>query len=109
MGAMRGLLFATFLLAACGPPPKPILSDKPPPDPQGDEDKSVDVPKARALLERAEEAMKKGDRESMKRLCDQAEPFANDTIREDIRQLYQRADQKVAEKYLPPLVKMAKE
>jgi hypothetical protein len=106
---MRGLLLATVLLVACGPPPKPLLSDKPPPDPQADEDKGVDVPKARALLERAEEAMKKGDRESMERLCTQAEPYANDAIREEIRQLFQRADQKVAEKFLPPLVKMAKE
>ncbi len=100
---------AAVALLACGPPPKTLLADKPPPDPMADEDKGVDVKKARALLERAEEAMKKGDRDGMKRLCDQAEPFANDTIREEIRQLFQRADQKIAEKFLPPLVKMAKE
>lgn len=111
-GAMRRYLQACFaLLIACAPTPKPVVSkaDKiPTADPEIDADKGIDPRKARALLEHAEEALKKKDIVSLKRLTDQADRFANESIREDIRQLLQRADQIVAGDLLPPILELAK-
>ncbi len=110
---MRGLLRAIApvlgcFIVACGPPPKPIVpDDKPVSDDKG-EDKGVDAPRAKAILARAEAALTKKDYEEVRKLCDQADPYADEGIREDIRQLLQRTDGTIAKDLTPPILELAK-
>lgn len=77
-------------------------------DPGIDHDKGVDPNKARKLLARAEVALVKKDIAGVKRLTGQAEPFADEAVREEIRDLLQRADRSVAKEEAPKILELAK-
>lgn len=98
------------LAGACVPPPLPPkkTDDIPLTDPEIDHDRGVDVAKARKLLARGEVALTTGDIVAVKRLCEQADPFADDVVREDIRNLLQRADKAVAKGLSPAVLELAK-
>ncbi len=96
-------------LLACAPPPLPPKKvEHKVADPMIDHDKGVNVDVARKLLARAEDALKQNEIPSVKRLCEQAEPFADESVREEIRSILQRADQRVAKDLSPPILELAK-
>jgi len=107
-----GALAGVCLLGSvgCAPPPLPPKkkAEIALTDPMIDHDKGVDVTTARKLLARAEDALKQNDIPTVKRLCEQAEPFADESVREEIRTILQRADQRVAKDLAPVVLELAK-
>jgi len=97
-------------VSACAPPPLPPRKKAKVQltDPSIDHDRGVDPGKARKLLARAEVALIKRDLASMKRFTEQAEPFADEAVREEIRDLLQRADRSVAKDAAPAILELAK-
>lgn len=113
---MRRLVLAASLALscvfapACGAPPPPpkTSSELPRANPAIDHDGGVDVTTARKLLARAEQELSKKSYKAAKRLIGQAEPFADETVREEIRVLRQKLDETVAAELSPPVLEQAK-
>ncbi len=101
--------FLAFSQFGCAPPP--MVPKKAPlrlGEPEIDQERGVDVGVARKLLERAEQALKNGELPTVKRLCEQARPFGDDDVRETIRNLLQRTDERLAKDLAPAVLELAK-
>ncbi|MBM4357176.1 MAG: hypothetical protein FJ096_03615 [Deltaproteobacteria bacterium] len=106
---LASMVCALLGVGACAAPPLPPkkASDAAASEPWIDHDKGVDVARARQLLGDAERALAKKDHRGAKRSCAQAEPFADDAIREEIRKLLQRVDESIAKELSPPVLEQA--
>ncbi len=105
-----GKLFGSLALVVavgCGPPvvvKQPDLSD----DLMGEEDKNVDVRKARALIDKAVKALRNGKLGAAREELARAEQFADEVKREEIRRVRQSVDETEAKKSIPVISKLAK-
>jgi hypothetical protein len=72
---------------------QPMKIELPESDPAQQEDANVDVPRARASIEKAMTALRAKDLAGVRKHLAEAEPFANDKVREEIRSVRQRADE----------------
>jgi hypothetical protein len=83
---------------------QPMKIDLPEPDVAQQEDANVDVPRARASVEAAMKSMREKDIAGSRKHLDEAEPFANDKVREEIRSVRQRLDEIEAGGRVPPVL-----
>ncbi len=106
---MRGCLFlAAWTLAACGPPPRPIIDPAAPPAAEAIvEDAGVDVARARAILKEARAALEDADFARARKLATDAEPYADEDVREEIRAARQTIDERVAKTEAPKVLELA--
>ncbi|MSP23746.1 MAG: hypothetical protein EXR75_00995 [Myxococcales bacterium] len=106
---MRGIgLFVVVGALACGPPPRPIIeSNEPPPELAESADAGVDAGRARAIIQRADAAIAAKDFERARKLKLDAEPFANEALGEELRELGQRIDKGVAIELAPRVLELA--
>ncbi len=104
------LCLPTLVLVSCGPPPRPSVGhDSPPAKTATPEDPNVDVKKARAYILKARAVLEEDKHLAAPRqILAQAEPFANDTVREEIRRLRQHIDSLEADREIPAVLSLAK-
>ncbi|HHH29335.1 MAG TPA: hypothetical protein ENK57_13460, partial [Polyangiaceae bacterium] len=107
VGRVAGVL--VLALIGCGGQEPRFQPSFDPVDRMGDTGESnADPKRARALIEEAVAFLRDGDLEGARAKLREAEPFADELKREEIRQVGQSVDEAEADKYVVPIRKAAK-
>ena len=99
VGPIAALLFVCI---GCGPPVE-IKQPDLPEDAMGEEDKNVNVKKAKEHIEKAVAALRDSKLKLAREELDKAEPFADELKREEIRRVRQSVDEEKAKGSIPKI------
>jgi hypothetical protein len=108
-GIVTLVLAGSISIIGCTPQEARFTSDIDPVEQMGDEDPNVDTKKAKELIERAVAALRDDSLVDARKFLDEAEKFADELKREEVRQVRQSIDSAEADKFVPGINKVADE
>lgn len=104
-----GLLACVIVLAGCTPQEARYTPEFDPVASMGGDEGNVDAKKAKQFIEQAVSQLRDGNLEAARKSLSQAEPFADELKRDEIRSVRQSIDSTEADKYAPGINKLADE